>query len=61
MCEPMGRREIFLTFSLLIEIEGRFTNELLQTRCWYEAVTPNSRSYLTQDHVLLIAYTNPGK
>jgi hypothetical protein len=27
MSEPMGRREIFLTFSLLVEIEGRLTNE----------------------------------
>jgi hypothetical protein len=29
MCEPMGRREIFLTFSLFVEIEGHFTNELV--------------------------------
>jgi hypothetical protein len=29
MCEPMGRREIFLTFSLLVEIEGHFTNEFV--------------------------------
>jgi hypothetical protein len=29
MCEPMGRREIFLTFSLLVETEGHFTNELV--------------------------------
>jgi hypothetical protein len=27
MCEPMGR--IFLTFSLLVEIEGHFTNEFV--------------------------------
>jgi hypothetical protein len=25
----MGRREIFLTFSLLVEIEGHFTNEFV--------------------------------
>jgi hypothetical protein len=25
MCEPMGRREIFRTFSLLVEIDGHFT------------------------------------
>jgi hypothetical protein len=30
MCEPMGRREIFLTFSLLVEIEGNFTNEFVR-------------------------------
>jgi hypothetical protein len=29
MCEPMGRRETFLTFSLLVEIEGHFTNEFV--------------------------------
>jgi hypothetical protein len=29
MCEPMGRREIFLTFSLLVEIEGHLTNEFV--------------------------------
>jgi hypothetical protein len=29
MCEPMGRREIFLTFSLLVEIEGHFINEFV--------------------------------
>jgi hypothetical protein len=29
MCEPMGRREIFLTFLLLVEIEGHFTNEFV--------------------------------
>jgi hypothetical protein len=29
MCEPMGRREIFLTFSLLVKIEGQFTNEFV--------------------------------
>jgi hypothetical protein len=29
MREPMGRREILLTFSLLIEIEGHFTNEFV--------------------------------
>jgi hypothetical protein len=29
MCEPMGRREIFLTFSLLVEMEGNFTNEFV--------------------------------
>jgi hypothetical protein len=27
MCESMGRGEIFFTFSLLVEIEGHFTNE----------------------------------
>jgi hypothetical protein len=26
-CEPMERREIFLTFPVLVEIEGHFTNE----------------------------------
>jgi hypothetical protein len=39
MCEPMGRREIFLTFSLLVEIEGHFTNEFVsyvyETEVWY--------------------------
>jgi hypothetical protein len=29
MCEPMGKREIFLTFSLLVEIEGHFTKEFV--------------------------------
>jgi hypothetical protein len=29
MCEPMGRREIFITFSLLVEIEGHLTNEFV--------------------------------
>jgi hypothetical protein len=29
MCEPMGRREIIHTFSLLVEIEGYFTNEFV--------------------------------
>jgi hypothetical protein len=29
MCEPMGRRQIFLTFSQLVEIEGHFTNEFV--------------------------------
>jgi hypothetical protein len=29
MSEPMGRREIFLTFLLLVEIEGHFTNEFV--------------------------------
>jgi hypothetical protein len=29
MCEPMGRREIFLTFSLLVEIEEHFTKEFV--------------------------------
>jgi hypothetical protein len=29
MCELIGRREIFLTFSLLVEIEGHFTNQFV--------------------------------
>jgi hypothetical protein len=29
MCEPMERREIFITFSLLVEIEGHFTHEFV--------------------------------
>jgi hypothetical protein len=35
MCEPMGRREIFSTFSLLVEIEGHFTNEFVSYRYRY--------------------------
>jgi hypothetical protein len=30
MREPMGRIEIFLTLSLLVEIEGLFTNEFVR-------------------------------
>jgi hypothetical protein len=29
MCEPIGRREILLTFLLLVEIDGHFTNEFV--------------------------------
>jgi hypothetical protein len=29
MCEPMGRREIFHTFLLLVEIVGHFTHEFV--------------------------------
>jgi hypothetical protein len=29
LCEPMGRREIFHTFSLLVEIEGHFSHEFV--------------------------------
>jgi hypothetical protein len=29
MCEPMEKREIVLTFSLLVEIKGHFTNEFV--------------------------------
>jgi hypothetical protein len=36
MCDPMGRREIFLTFSQLVEIEGHFTNEFVSYRYDYE-------------------------
>jgi hypothetical protein len=43
MCDPMGRREIFLTFSLLVEIEGHFTNEFVS----YVYETEDSMSYRT--------------
>jgi hypothetical protein len=33
MCEPIGRRGIFLNFSLLVEIEGHFTNEFVIYVC----------------------------
>jgi hypothetical protein len=29
LCEPMGSREMFHTFSLLVEIEGHFTHEFV--------------------------------
>jgi hypothetical protein len=29
LCEPMGRKEIFHTFLLLVEIEGHLTHELV--------------------------------
>jgi hypothetical protein len=40
MCEPMGRREIFLTFSQLVEIEEHFTKEFVsyvyETKDWWD-------------------------
>jgi hypothetical protein len=41
MCEPRGRREIFLTFSLLVEIQGHVTNEFV------------SYVYETEDRIIL--------
>jgi hypothetical protein len=42
MCEPMGRREIFITFSLLVEIEGHLTNEFVSYVYETEDGTPRS-------------------
>jgi hypothetical protein len=33
LCEPIGRMEIFHTFSLLVEIEGHFTHEFVSYVC----------------------------
>jgi hypothetical protein len=33
MCGPIGRREIFLTSSLLVEIEGHFSLEFVNYIC----------------------------
>jgi hypothetical protein len=33
MCGPIGRREIFLTSSLLVEIEGHFSLEFVNYVC----------------------------
>jgi hypothetical protein len=39
LCKPMGRREIFYNFSLLLEIEGHFTHEFVsyvyETEDWF--------------------------
>jgi hypothetical protein len=47
MCEPMGGREKFLTFELLVEIEGHFTNEFVscvhETEDWTSSRTAKSR------------------
>jgi hypothetical protein len=41
MCGPIGRREIFLTSSLLVEIEGHFTHEFVS----YVYETEDSNEY----------------
>jgi hypothetical protein len=48
--EPMGRREIFLTFSLLVKIEGHITNEFVsyvydETDDWIHKISMQKCKY----------------
>jgi hypothetical protein len=53
MCEPMGIREIFFRFTLLVEIEGHFTNEFVsyvyqtEDRSQRQMVTSNGYKPIT--------------
>jgi hypothetical protein len=53
-CEPMGRREIFHTFSLLVEMERHFTHEFVT--CDYETQDWNPVVFAYSEHHVSVTF-----
>jgi hypothetical protein len=55
MCGPIGRREIFLTSSLLVEIEGHFSLEFVNYVCETEDLSSVHHSKMAENFVHLFS------
>jgi hypothetical protein len=56
LCEPMGCREIFHTFSLLVELEGHFTHEFVSFVSYVYETEDRSHGFLCQRQQLFYSF-----